>query len=133
MTKSELLFWQLNQIKNCTSSCFVILCLSNQRGSQDIVSSFELRIQHLVRETSPADGDTSKDPVTLVLVHHKVWLNSSRNLVGVGDNTTDEVRLSLVQGGHQVIQLALEVGGDSLATLALLPVLVLWAKKLRID
>ena len=55
-------------------------------------------------------------------------LDASGYLVSVGDNTTDEVRLSLVQGGHQVIQLALEVGGDSLATLALLPVLVLWAK-----
>ena len=45
--------------------------------------------------------------------------------MGVGHHTTDEVGLSLVEGGHQVIELALEVGGDSLATLALLPVLVL--------
>merc|ERR1719422_1842472 len=58
-------------------------------------------------------------------MHHKVGLNSSRNLVGVGDNTTDEVGLSLVQGGHQVIKLALEVGRDSLAATLLLSVLVL--------
>ena len=45
--------------------------------------------------------------------------------MGVGHHTTDEVRVGLVEGGHQVIKLALEVGGDSLATLALLPVLVL--------
>ena len=45
--------------------------------------------------------------------------------MSVGDNTTDEVRLSLVESGHQVIKLALEVGGHGLATLALLPVLVL--------
>ena len=43
----------------------------------------------------------------------------------VWHHTTDEVGLSLVEGGHQVVELALEVGGDSLATLALLPVLVL--------
>jgi hypothetical protein len=44
--------------------------------------------------------------------------------VSVGDNTTDEVRLSLVQSGHQVIKLTLEVGRHSLATSLLLPVLV---------
>ena len=45
--------------------------------------------------------------------------------VGVGHHATDEVGLGLVEGGHQVVELALEVGGDSLAALALLPVLVL--------
>ena len=45
--------------------------------------------------------------------------------MGVGDNTTDEVGLRLVEGGHQVVELALEVGGHGLASLALLPVLVL--------
>ena len=45
--------------------------------------------------------------------------------MGVGHHTTDEVGLGLVEGRHQVVQLALEVGGDSLAALALLPVLVL--------
>ena len=45
--------------------------------------------------------------------------------MGVGHHATDEVGLGLVEGGHQVVELALEVGGDSLAALALLPVLVL--------
>ena len=45
--------------------------------------------------------------------------------MGVGHHTTDEVGLGLVEGGHQVVELALEVGGDGLAALALLPVLVL--------
>ena len=58
-------------------------------------------------------------------MHDKSGLNSSRNLVGVRHNTTDEVRLSLIQGGHQVIKLALEIGGHSLATLTLLSILVL--------
>ena len=45
--------------------------------------------------------------------------------MGVGHHTTDEVGLSLVEGGHQVVELALEVGGHGLAALALLTVLVL--------
>ena len=45
--------------------------------------------------------------------------------MGVGHNATDEVGLSLVEGGHQVVKLTLEVGGHSLAALALLPVLIL--------
>ena len=45
--------------------------------------------------------------------------------MGVGHHTTDEVGFSLVEGGHQVVKLALEVGGHGLAALALLPVLVL--------
>ena len=47
--------------------------------------------------------------------------------MGVGHNTTDEVGLSLVEGGHQIVELALEVGGHGLAALALLPLLVLWS------
>ena len=45
--------------------------------------------------------------------------------MGIGHHTTDEVGFGLVEGGHQVVQLALEVGGHGLAALALLPVLVL--------
>ena len=43
----------------------------------------------------------------------------------VGYHATDEVGLGLVKGGHQVIQLALEVGGHSLSSFSLLPLLVL--------
>ena len=45
--------------------------------------------------------------------------------MGVGHHTTDEVGVGLVEHAHQVVELALEVGGHGLATLALLPVLVL--------
>ena len=44
--------------------------------------------------------------------------------MGVGHHTTDEVGLSLVEGAHQVVQLALEVGGDGLASALLLPATV---------
>merc|ERR1712076_326033 len=46
-------------------------------------------------------------------------------LVGVGHHTTDKVGVSLVEDTHEVVQLALEVGRHSLATLALLALLVL--------
>ena len=58
-------------------------------------------------------------------MHNQARFNNSRLLVGVGHHATDEVRLRLVEGGHQVVQLALEVGGHGLAALALLTVLVL--------
>ena len=47
--------------------------------------------------------------------------------MGVRHHTTDEVGLGLVEGGHQVVELALEVGGHGLAALALLPLLILWS------
>ena len=42
----------------------------------------------------------------------------------VGHNATDEMGLGLVKGGHQVVQLALEVRGHSFSSFALLPLLV---------
>ena len=89
----------------------------------------EIRIGQFVGEASTADGNSGKHTVALVLVHHKAGLHTSGLLVGVGHHATDEVGLGLVEGGHQVVELALEVGGDSLAALALLPVLVLGSLK----
>merc|ERR1719193_454673 len=117
----------LKKTKVCPSlsGSLVVLGLGNGRGSNDVVPSLELRVGQLVGEASTADGNSSEHTIALVLVHHQSRLNSSGDLVGIGHHTTDEVGVSLVEGGHQVVQLALEVGGDSLATLALLPVLVL--------
>merc|ERR1719188_536278 len=129
MTKTVLLLVHLDNIHDNLGSSLVILSLGNSLGSDDVVSGLELGIEGLVREAHSADGDTSQDTITLVLVHHKVRLNSSGDLVGVGDNTTDEVGLGLVQGGHQVIKLTLEVCRDSLATSLLLSVLVLGSLK----
>ena len=43
----------------------------------------------------------------------------------VGNDAADEMGLGLVKGGHQVIQLAFEVGGDSFPSFSLLPLFVL--------
>merc|ERR1719330_392149 len=91
----------------------------------DVVSALKLSIDHFVGETSSAVGDTSQHTVTLILVHDQGGLHTSGLLVGVGHNTTDEVRLGFVEGGHEVIKLALEERGHSLTTSLLLPVLVL--------
>ena len=43
----------------------------------------------------------------------------------VGDDAADEVWLRLVEGSHQVVQLALEVGGHCLTTTLLLATTVI--------
>jgi len=120
VTKTELLLVQLDNVKDCSSSSLVVLSLCYQLCSKDVVASFEFRVQHFVGEASPTDGNSSQDTITLVLVHHQTRFNSTRLFVGVGDNTTNEMGLSLVESDHKVIKLALEIGGDSLATTLLL-------------
>ena len=112
----------LDKVHDSSGGGLVILGLGHSAGGQDVVAGLELGIEGLVGESLPADGDTSEHTVTLVLVHDKIGLNASGLLVGVGHNATDEVGLSLVKGGHQVIKLTLEVGGHSLAASLLLPV-----------
>ena len=109
MTKTELFFVKLNAIHNSTCSTLVILGLGNSLSSKNIVSGLELRVKHLVGEALAANGNTSKHTIALVLMHDEAWLNTSGLLVSVGDNTTDEVRLSLIQDTHEVIKLTLEV------------------------
>merc|ERR1712223_1813422 len=116
---------QLDDVHHSLASGLVVLRLGNSRSSDDVVPCLEIRIGQLVGEASTADSDSSKHTVALVLVHDKAGLHASRLLVGVGHHATDEVRLRLVEGSHQVVELALEVGGHGLAALALLSVLVL--------
>merc|ERR1719334_2792205 len=125
VTKTVLLLVQLDQFQDSTSGSLVILSFCDHSSTKNIVSCLEFRVEHLVGEASPADGDTSQHTIALVLVHHQLRLNTTRLLMGVRHNTTDEVGLSLVKSGHEVIKLALEVGGHSLATLALLSFLIL--------
>ena len=106
------------------SSSPVVLCLGDSRVSDDVVPSLELGIGKLVGEASAADSNTREHTVARVVLHHQTWFNTSRLLVCVWHHTTDEVGLGPVEGCYQVVQLALEVGGRSLATLAFLPVLV---------
>merc|ERR1712079_76813 len=122
VSKTELLLVHLHYIHDCSSSSLVVLGLGHSLSSNDIVARLELGIEHLIWESLPTDGDTGQHTVALVLVHDKFRLSTSRLLVSVGHNATDEVGLSLVEGGHQVIKLALEVGGHSLAASLLLPV-----------
>merc|ERR1719195_1760269 len=120
MTKTELLRIQLDSFHNSASSILVFLCLGNSSGSQDIVAGLEFRIKNLVGESSSANGNTSQYTITLVLMHDKTRFNSSGNLVGVGYNTTDEGRISSIQGLHQIIKLGLVERRDSFATTLLL-------------
>merc|ERR1719295_395249 len=125
VTQPELLLVQLDDVHHSLGGGLVILGLGDSGGSDDVVAGLELGIGELVGEASAADGNSGKHTVALVLVHHKAGLHTTGDLVGVGHHATDEVGVGLVEGGHQVVQLTLEVGGHGLAALALLPVLVL--------
>merc|ERR1719341_2300471 len=125
VSQPELFLVQLDNVHHSLGGSLVVLGLGHSCGSDDVVPSLELGIGKLVGESSTADGNTGEHTVALVLVHNQAWFHSSGLLVGVGHHTTDEVGLGLVEGCHQVVELALEVGGDSLTALTLLPVLVL--------
>merc|ERR1719412_759281 len=129
VTKTELLLVKLDGIHDGSSSSLVVLGLGHSLGSHNVVASLELRVQHFVGEASSADGNTGRHTVALVLVHDQAGLHTSGDLVGVGHHAADEVGVGLVEGGHQVIKLALEEGGHSLAASLLLPVLILGGLK----
>merc|ERR1719350_440791 len=115
VAQPELLLVQLDDVHHSLGGGLVVLGLSHGRGANDVVPRLELGIGELVGEASAADGNSGKHTVALVLVHNKAGLHTSRLLVGVGHHAADEVGLGLVQGGHQVVELALEVGGHGLA------------------
>lgn len=80
----------------------------------------EVGVHHSVRETLTTDTDTFKYTVTGQLVHHQVSVDKTGLLQFVGNDTTDEVRLSRLQSVHQVVQLFLVGRGDSGETSTLL-------------
>uniref|UniRef100_A0A8W7NY04 Uncharacterized protein n=1 Tax=Anopheles coluzzii TaxID=1518534 RepID=A0A8W7NY04_ANOCL len=80
----------------------------------------EVRVHHAVREALTANTDTFKYTVTSQLVHDQVSINDTGRLHFVGNDTTDEVRLSRLQRRHQVVQLFLVRGRDSGETSTLL-------------
>merc|ERR1712079_696756 len=125
VSKTELLLVKLDGIHDGSSSTLVVLGLSHSLGSHNVVASLELSVNHFVGETSSTDGNTGQHTVALGLVHDEAGLHTSGLLVGVGHHAADEVRVGLVEGGHQVVKLTLEVGGHSLAASLLLPVLIL--------
>merc|ERR1719428_575808 len=71
-------------------------------------------IHRPVRESTPADPDALQDTIASELVHHKGRVEQAGGLVVVGDDTADEVGVSLVQGGQQGIELCSERRRDSL-------------------
>ena len=83
-------------------------------GGEDDVAVTEVSIDNPVGESFPANTDTLEHTITGELVHDKEGVNNAGLLVIVGDNATDEAWLSGHQHVDQVVQLILEVGGDSL-------------------
>lgn len=69
----------------------------------------EVGIHHTVGETLPADTNTFKHTVTSELVHDKMGVDDTRLLHLIGDDTTNEMGMSRMQGGHQLVELFLFV------------------------
>ena len=120
MSQPVLLRIKMNCIENCKGSIFVLLSLSYQLSSENIVPDLKINIGHFVWESFSADGNTCQNTITLILMHDQAWFNHARHLVSVWYNTTNEGWFSWVQDFHQVIQLPLVKWGHSFTT-TLLP------------
>lgn len=68
---------------------------------------FEVGIIHSVGESFTANTDTLKYTVTGKLVHDQMGINDSGLFQFIGNDTTDEMRLSGSQCSHQVVELFL--------------------------
>jgi len=132
VTQTVSLSGELNLVKKSICSSLVISSIGNFSSTKDLVPRLEVRVQHPVRETSHTNPDTFQYTITSKLVHNKFRFNTSRLLVGVGHNATDEVRLSAVKSSHQSSKLNQVDRGDSLAaaTLLLLLLFFLWGSRL---
>merc|ERR1719447_2207878 len=73
-------------------------------GSDDGVTGHEVGVGDLVGQTQHTDTDALEHTVAVELVHDKRSVDVSRLLDLVGDDATDEVRMSRVQVGHQLHQ-----------------------------
>merc|ERR1719443_268373 len=98
---------------------------SNLSLSQASISHLVVRIKHPVWESTHTNSDSLQHTITGELVHDQWRLNISWLLVSVGHKTTDKVRSTIVEGGHQLSQGDKIDRGDSLATTSLLFLLAL--------
>merc|ERR1712042_155136 len=73
-------------------------------GSDNGVTRHEVSVGDLVGQTQHANTDTLQHAVAVKLMHDKGSVDVSRLLDLVGDDATDEVRMSRVQVGHQLHQ-----------------------------
>ena len=64
----------------------------------------ELRVKQTIRETFPADTNTFQHTITPQLVEDKMSIKNTSLLHLVGNNATNEMRDSVTQCGHQVIE-----------------------------
>merc|ERR1719471_2057153 len=101
VTQAISLSGEFNLVQQSICASLVIRCIGNLSSTKDLVPRLEIRVQHPVGEASHTNPDTFQYTITSKLVHNQFRLNSSRLLVGVGHNATDEVRLSAVKSSHQ--------------------------------
>merc|ERR1719347_356532 len=81
-------------------------------GSDDGVTRHEVGVGDLVGQTQHTNTDALEHAVAVELMHDKRSVDVSGLLDLVGDDATDEMRVSRVQVGHQLHQ-GLSVGGGN--------------------
>ena len=119
---SEFIFLsvELNLVHHGIYSSLVVfgtvdLCLSQDpvAGAKILKHNFKKRqlgnssytiIWNPVWKSSHTDSDALQDAVACELVHDQRRLHVPRLLVGVGHEAADKVRLTAVEGGHQLPQ-----------------------------
>merc|ERR1719334_458370 len=86
--------------------------LGEDLGGDDGITSHEIGVGHLVGQTQHANTDTFQYSVAVKLVHDKRSVDVTGLLDLVGNDATHEVRVSRVQGSHQLKQ-GLSVGSGN--------------------
>jgi len=69
VAQPKLLLVKLHHVHDRSGSCLIVLGLGHGLGGNDVVTRLELRVEHLVGESLPADSNASEHAVALVLVH----------------------------------------------------------------
>merc|ERR1719370_2255232 len=93
-----------NAIHKCPDSYLVVFRRLDCLFSKTCVSPLEVGVHHPVGEATHTDPNSFKHTIASKLVHDQRRLNLSWLLVVVGHQTTYEVGLARIQGGHQLNQ-----------------------------
>ncbi len=64
----------------------------------------EIRIQHSIGETFSTNSNSFQYTVALQLIQNQIRVDNSGLFQFVRDNATNEMRMSLVQHVHQIVQ-----------------------------
>ena len=106
MSKPVLFFVKsLSILQDCLRRFLHFSIGINLTSSQNGITLLKVIVDHSVREATHANPDAFKHTIASQLMQNEWRLHTTRLLVVIGHNATDEVRLSAVQGGHKSLKL----------------------------